>query len=275
MVSNKPTVTVAVASAVFDGCVVVGTTVDFDSVGSPVLTTMGMSTGIADGRRLGGTEDAKLGAVEGEPVVGLPAVGALVGNSVAAVGTSVGSTELGDAVGCCKGLALGAMERGSTEGASEGEELGVVLGTAVGRPGHGWPEGLDEGAGVEGAADGATVGCRVLGRCVRGAGVFGAIDGSGTGLADVGVEEGIADGVEVDSRDGNGDGGIVGVFEVGDVEVPAVGSSLGLHINARHDRYLRRYPTVSTCPHKSLMHATKQIVDSGAHPRERTNLHAC
>ena len=81
---------------------------------------------------------------------------------------------------------------------------------------------------------------------MRRAGVVGAADGSGTGLADVGAEEGIADGVEVDSRDGNGDGGIVGVFEVGDVEVPAVGSSLGLHINARHDRYLRRYPRIRT-----------------------------
>ena len=122
---------------------------------------MGASTGIADSRRLRGTEDAKLGAVEGEPVVGLPA---RVGNSVAAVGTSVGNTELGDVGGGCEGLAVGAMESGSTEGASEGEELGVLLGTAVGRPVLGRPEGLDEGAGVEGAADGASVGCSVLGR---------------------------------------------------------------------------------------------------------------
>jgi hypothetical protein len=40
------------------------------------------------------------------------------------------------------------------------------------------------------------------------------------------MEEGIADGVEVDS----GDGGIVGVFEVGAVEVSAVGCAVGLHI---------------------------------------------
>ena len=138
-------------------------------MGSPVLetilgATVGASTGIADSRRLGGTEDAKLGAVEGEPVVGLPAVGARVGNSVAAVGTSVGNIKLGDVGGCCEGLAVGAMESGSTEGASEGEEFGVLLGTAVGRPVLGRPEGLDEGAGVEGAADSASVGCCVLGR---------------------------------------------------------------------------------------------------------------
>jgi hypothetical protein len=87
---------------------------------------------------------------------------------------------------------------------------------------------------------------------VRGAGVVGDVDGSGTGLADVGAEEGIADGVAVDdSRDGNGDGGIVGVFEVGAVEVSAVGCAVGLHINVRHERYLR------------------------PHPRVRTNLYAC
>ena len=79
---------------------------------------------------------------------------------------------------------------------------------------------------------------------MRGAGVVVAVDGSGTGLADVGVEEGIADGVEVDSDDGNGDGGIVGVFEVGAVEVSAVGCAVGLHINARHDRCLRPHPRV-------------------------------
>ena len=62
----------------------------------------------------------------------------------------------------------------------------------------------------------------------------------------------MADGVAVDdSRDGNGDGGIVVVFEVGAVEVSAVGCAVGLHRNARHERCLR------------------------PHPHVRTNLHAC